>query len=175
MKNWYALFVKTGYESLIERHMSGFFFPSELRPLVPTVERIVKLPNLVKKETKTMFPGYLFVDTDIDSVEFYRHALTARWYLQEIIRVVRYGTAFHIAITSSERELLDGLLGQARCLEASKGIIAGDAIYITEGPLIGRESIIRHIDRHKRRATIELDILGAPRRVEVALEIVAKF
>ena len=61
-----------------------------------------------------------------------------------------------------------------RYVESSSGIIIGDSVYIKEGPLKGYESIIRKIDRHKRKAIIELEFMGAVRQVAVALEIVEK-
>ncbi|MCX8131472.1 MAG: hypothetical protein N3I35_15440 [Clostridia bacterium] len=47
-------------------------------------------------------------------------------------------------------------------------------MFVTTGPLQGRESIIRKINRHKRRAEIELMWFGDLRQVSVALEIVCK-
>jgi transcriptional antiterminator NusG len=58
--------------------------------------------------------------------------------------------------------------------EESKGFIIGDKIIVTSGPLKGRESIIRKIDRHKRRAEIEVAFLGDIRRINVALEVISK-
>lgn len=58
--------------------------------------------------------------------------------------------------------------------EESKGIILNDNIIINSGPLKGRESIIKKIDRHKRRAEIELMWFGDLKQVSVALEIVSK-
>jgi transcriptional antiterminator NusG len=56
----------------------------------------------------------------------------------------------------------------------SKGFIAGDKLIVTSGPLKGRESIIKKIDRHKKRAEIELSCFGATKRINVALEVTAK-
>jgi len=174
MKNWYALFIKTGYESFVEQNIRRLFRSAEIFPFVPRAERIVKLPGMVKKEMQNMFPGYLFIDTDIEGVEFNFMISRAKPFMQELIRVVRYSATFDILIAPEERNLLDILLNDERCLEASKGFIENDRVYVTEGPLIGRESIIRKIDRHKRKAIIEMDILGAMRQVTVALEIVEK-
>ncbi len=37
-------------------------------------------------------------------------------------------------------------------VEESIGFIKGDNVFITSGPLKGRESVIKKIDRHKRRS-----------------------
>jgi transcriptional antiterminator NusG len=52
--------------------------------------------------------------------------------------------------------------------------MVGDKIHITDGPLKGRESIVRKVNRHKRLAWIEIKFMGEARLVSVALEIVDK-
>lgn len=59
-------------------------------------------------------------------------------------------------------------------MEDFVGFIRGDRVFVTLGPLQGRESVIRKIDRHKRRAKIELEFMGDRRIFDVALEIVSK-
>ena len=42
----------------------------------------------------------------------------------------------------------------------SEGYISGDKITVTRGPLMGFEGDIRKIDRHKRRAYIDVTLFG---------------
>ena len=174
MEYWYALFVKTGFEQKLDEYIRASVIGEGLSPFVPKVERIIKLSGLIKTERKTMFPGYLFVETDLNNLEFNRRMYNTRSFLQEIFRVVRYGESFISSIHEEEKEFLIDLLNVEHCLEASRGIMDGDRVYITEGPLIGRESIIKKIDRHKRKAVIEMDLLGDIRCISVALEIIKK-
>ena len=44
----------------------------------------------------------------------------------------------------------------------------------TDGPLQGKEGLIKKIDRHKRKAYLELPMFGRMQTVQVGLEIVAK-
>jgi transcriptional antiterminator NusG len=172
--HWYVLFVMTGYEAVVRDQLSCFHFRNEFGMFVPTRERIIKLPGVVKKECKPIFPGYLFIETDMSTPDFIGHIRKVRWDLQKILKPLRYGESHEYAVFDGERRLLDALLNKARCIEASVGIIKGDRVIITEGPLVGQESIIRKIDRHKRKATIEVPLFGAMRRIEVALEIVER-
>jgi transcriptional antiterminator NusG len=50
----------------------------------------------------------------------------------------------------------------------------GDTIRITSGALMGFESRIKKINRHKREAVVELQIMGAKREVSLMLEILVK-
>ena len=69
---------------------------------------------------------------------------------------------------------LEKLLGRNKVVEYSVGFIENDRVVITEGPLVGLESNIIHIDRHKRICTLEIEMLGQKREVKVSLEIVSK-
>ena len=59
-------------------------------------------------------------------------------------------------------------------MKMSEGIIEGDQIIVTRGPLCGKEGLIQKIDRHKRKAWLEMKMFGREQRVEVGLEIVEK-
>ena len=56
----------------------------------------------------------------------------------------------------------------------SEGIIEGDRVIVTKGPLKGKEAMIRKIDRHKRKVWLEMKMFGKIQKVEAGLEIVAK-
>lgn len=45
---------------------------------------------------------------------------------------------------------------------------------ITDGPMIGRESQIKRIDRHKMIAIVEIELMGAKREMKLGLEIIKK-
>jgi transcription termination/antitermination protein NusG len=59
-------------------------------------------------------------------------------------------------------------------IENSIGLIEGDKIIITEGPLMGHESMIKKIDSHKRIAQLDIEMFGQLRTITVALEIISK-
>ena len=56
----------------------------------------------------------------------------------------------------------------------SEGFIENDRVVITSGPLQGNEGLIRKIDRHKRKAYLEIDMFGRKLKTQVGLEIVRK-
>ena len=52
--------------------------------------------------------------------------------------------------------------------------ITYDKVVILSGPLKGMESTIQRIDRHKRKAWLNLEMFGRQQLVEVGVEIVKK-
>ena len=56
----------------------------------------------------------------------------------------------------------------------SVGIIENSVTKILSGPLKGKEGLIRKIDRHKRKAWLEVEMFGRKQEIQVGLEIVAK-
>jgi transcriptional antiterminator NusG len=71
-------------------------------------------------------------------------------------------------------EFLQSFGGEKQIVEMSTGIIEGSKVIVESGPLKGREGLIKKIDRHKRKAYLELDMFGRSQRVEVGLEITMK-
>lgn len=69
-------------------------------------------------------------------------------------------------------EFLRGLCGDSERIDLSRGYIRSGETFVTEGPLKGKESLIRRIDRHKRLAKVEIPASG--QMAEVGLEIYAK-
>ena len=61
-----------------------------------------------------------------------------------------------------------------RVVGMSTGVIEGDKVLVLNGPLMNHEGLIRKIDRHKRMAYLEIEILGRMKTVKIGLEIVAK-
>ena len=64
--------------------------------------------------------------------------------------------------------------GDEELVKMSQGMIIGDKVVILSGPLKGMESTIQRIDRHKRKAWLNLEMFGRQQLVEVGVEIVKK-
>lgn len=69
---------------------------------------------------------------------------------------------------------VSGFGGEDQVVEMSEGIIVGTKIMVTKGPLVGKEGYIKKIDRHTRKAWLEMKMFGKEQTVEVGLEIVEK-
>lgn len=120
-----------------------------------------------------MFPSYVFVESDLDHLDFSQLLYEIKTRKEGIIKELKYADDIS-ALYESEIAYLKGLLNQENVLKLSTGFIENDKIIITDGPLIGYESQIIKIDRHKRKAILKLLLLGERREVSVPLEILKK-
>lgn len=79
-----------------------------------------------------------------------------------------------VPLSESEVQLLLHLGGDDQIVETSIGVMEQDQICITRGPLMGLEGCIKKIDRHKRTAWLEIEMMGRIVETRVGLEVVEK-
>lgn len=119
-------------------------------------------------QEKLLFPGYVFMVTEeADRLSDELLRLKGRTRLLETNSQVA-------ALSEAEVDFLKDFGGREQTVEMSEGIIEHSKIKVYSGPLVGKENYIRKIDRHKRRAFLEMPMLGERRRIQVGLEIVSK-
>lgn len=170
---WYVLFVRTGLEHKVEQFLKVQLDSEISMPFVPLQEILFKKAGTVKKELKPLFQGYVFIESELTNQEFLKITSTLIYSSHGIVSLLRYSDT-EIAMRQSERQMLLSLCNGDYCIESSSGIIEGDRICITDGPLKGWGSLVKKIDRHKKQAWIEIEFMGSLRLVNVALNIVKK-
>ena len=167
--NWYVIQVlpKNEYRSCAKiksRVESGLYADC----FVPQAEYVLKKNGLYEKRIRPLFPGYIFVITDrVDA--FYEELKK----IEGFKRILKEGDVF-TPISKEEAAFIAGLTDDDYSIGMSEGYILDSKVYITSGPLLGREGIIKKIDRHKRTAVIEFTFLGQPQLVRMPLEVVSK-
>ncbi len=166
---WYVIQVLTGTENSI---------CIQAKKKIPSsvLEKVFVLHREEKKKIrgewtvlkKLLFPGYVFVITD--------HLDELRQYLKAIIGLTRLLGAGDdiIPLTDEEICLLQRLGGDTHTVKISEGIIENERVIVTSGSLKDMEGYIRKIDRHKRKAWIEVEMFGRKQLVQMGLEIVSK-
>ena len=152
-----------------KRHSIGAAIPLQL-----TVETFFRKQGKVIKETHLAFPGYVFVATEIKNDEFIGRGKRCVDKSKSIIRLLCYGDTNEAMLREEERAAIECLWQGNHCIEASSVFIAGDCIVVTDGPFVGRESVIKEIHPRKRQAIIEIDFMGGVRRIAIGLEIIEK-
>lgn len=95
-----------------------------------------------------MFPHYIFMESENgerlrNELEEYRGFVT-----------ILEDQECLIPVKKEEKQFLQGVCGISHNLGMSKGYIQNGQTCVTEGPLQGREKLIRKIDRHKRLARL---------------------
>ena len=174
---WYTLFVTTGYEQKIARVITESWRIDGLRSFVPMKDVYFRKAGKVLTEKIQWIPGYVFLESEHDGLEFY---LISKSYIsrtKNVFRLLHYGSE-HVDLSyemrETERAFLQRFLDDEQCVKMSKGYIKGTSIIVTDGPMVGLEGMIRKVNRHKMEATIEASFLGSVREVVVGLEIIKK-
>lgn len=171
---WYILFTRTGQEENIKTHLAKLLDADLSMPFIPILETLFKTKGLVKKEYQPLFPGYVFIESVLPSMDFLNCINKIIHSFEDIFKILKYGDSNEIALQEHEKNMLLRLSNDNHCIESSSGFIVGNKVYINDGPLKGFESIIKKIDRHKRQAIIELEFMGELRCITLALEILSK-
>lgn len=166
---WYVMQVRTGTEENIRLQCSRRIPAGVLeRCFIPYYEEKKKIRGEWTVQKKVLFPGYIFVVTE--NIEQLYEALRSVIGLTRLI-----GTGREIVpLTEEEKNFLLEMGGEEQVVEMSEGIIENSRTKVLSGPLKGKEGLIRKIDRHKRKAWLEIEMFGREQTVEVGLEIVAK-
>ena len=165
---WYILYVKTNTEHKVVKGFQQAFeqkdLPYELEAFCPESEqyyRASKSRALGKSYIRRpLFPGYVFIESNIPAEEFCKAFFDVINNSAEIIRLLRYGATDEIALREDERQKFEYLLKGKRCLDHSVGFIVNDKITITGGGLMGMEGMIKKINRHNRTADIEIQMFN---------------
>ena len=119
-------------------------------------------------QERPLFPGYVFMVTDeADRLGDELLRIKGQTKLLEMDDRV-------LSLSKAEEDFLKAFGGKEQTIEMSEGVIERSKVRVYSGPLVGKERYICKIDRHKRRAFLELPMLGQRRRIQVGLEIVSK-
>ena len=135
--------------------------------LVTRIEKQKHKDRYIEKE-RLLFPGYLFVETDYP--EKIHEILCSQ---PEYIKILGNDGMF-LPLTVREEEFLNRITGHTDKVDMSLGIIEDGAVKILSGPLSGFEQYIVKVDRHKRKAYLEMELFGEVKKIIAGLEIVAK-
>ena len=117
-----------------------------------------------------LFPGYLFVETT--QIQQVMGCLAQ---VPAFTRLLGVSDERVISLSQDEIAWLTALLHPLdKVVGMSTGVIEGDRVIVTDGPLRGHEALICKIDRHKRLAFLDMRMFGRTKTIKVGLEVVRK-
>jgi transcriptional antiterminator RfaH len=159
--NWYALRSKPlkedlVWKQLIARGIECFYPRIRVHPVNPRARKI-----------KPYFPGYLFINTDLDDV-----GISVLKWMPHTLGLVTFGdepasVPEHL-IRALERRINEINEAGGEVLE---GLQQGDKIRIHSGPFSGYEAIFDHRLPGKERVRVLLQFLGEPRKLPIELDV----
>lgn len=129
-----------------------------------TYEYLRRYQGAWHTEDRPLFPGCMILDGNENKINIEKCETVGRGLSDQL----------DYTLLEPEEELfLKNISDTVHHIPMSKGYIHDGTTCITEGPLIGLESYIRRIDRHKRLATIEMPGMQG-RKIQAGLEIYRK-
>ena len=147
------------------RHLTGEALKDAF---VFTYDRMRRYGGAWHLERQLLFPHYLFLESEEEE----RLTAELKRYSQVFPVFAKDGKL--VQVEPEEERLLRVLCGAGHHSRMSRGYIRDGRTVVTEGPLQGKENLIRRIDRHKRIAQVGMPSSGSLQKMQVGLEIVAK-
>ena len=173
-KSCHVLFVLGTFEEKIMNQVNALSDKFPVMAFVPRVERSFKKQKKITYDYEIVFKNYAFVETDLRFDEFSIFINDHIRLVEGFIKLLNHDSDGTESLYPQEKEMIARFVDPKYVVRESLGLIEGDKIIVLSGPLKGQESLIRKIDRHKRKAWIEISMFGQSQLVEVGLEIIAK-
>lgn len=164
MDSWYVFHVKTGFEEKIKfeinRGLHGAYgiVPTEIC-IVPRRMMNERKSGLYKTVIRTLFPGYIFIKTNLDAKKYYE--ITK---MPGVIKLLGQPQ-------DDEMDRILTIIGKEDLIGISDILISDGKVKVTSGPLVGQEGKIIKVDRRKGRAKVNLSMLGEPKIVELSVNV----
>jgi len=176
--HWVILFVQVGSEEKLTEMLQRKLSLNDYLPFVPMREAAFRRQSITQIIRKPLFPGYVFLQTEMDAdliADHLRLALDDIKELKHVYSILHYGNnRKDVVVREEEQSYWERLFDKNFCIPGSIGKIEGGFTRVTSGALMGLEQRIKKINRHKREAVIEMPMMESTREITVMLEIVEK-
>ena len=166
------MFVKSGYEDKIYDYF-GRIAASVLEDIdytiyIPQRNIYERKVGVRKKVTRKLFPGYVLIETD-RIIEFYYRTKN----LPHIINLLRNNEDF-LEIHTSDIEQITSMADDKGLIDISNVLIIDDRIQVVQGPLLGKEGIIKKIDKRKGRAKVLFSLNKSDVLIDLGINLIQK-
>lgn len=161
-----CLFCVTGREVLVVRALEE---KNGLRAVFPQKVKPVFHRDGWRDVNVPLFPGYVFV--------YAHHPISRDIYAREngILRVLTYGKDdAQGCLVEKDRAFAEMLLQKYGVVGALAAVEEGSHVHITDGILQNYNGRVLKVDRRKRLAKVELELLGDHRGVWLAFQVLQK-
>lgn len=165
----YVIQVMAGKEEVTEKLLKEYLEASWYTELfVPRYASVRRYGGVWHDILRAMFPGYVFVETEEPEKIFARLK-----FIPKSMHII-YAEREILSVYPEEERFLRDLIDENYIVQMSRGFMIGDRLCITEGSLAKHQGRLVRIDRHKRLATLSVNLFGRETPVEVGLEVVEK-
>jgi transcription termination/antitermination protein NusG len=175
---WYALFVESRKEDFVKKMIKKYIDCSNITVIVPKRKLIERKQGINQLVYKNLFPGYVFVYTVMDVDLYYQLKQVPRFY-----KLLNYKhdyqskeTKHHpfTEIDTDEMRPVLSLINNEEIIDFSTVYTEGSEIRVIDGPLKGKEAIIKRINKRKGRAKICIELFAENKFLDVGIEVLSK-
>lgn len=161
--NWYVLQVMTGSEDRVKDEL----IRKEIHAAVAHERRMLRSGGKWLERDYVVIPSYVFIQIEYTDSLYYVLKGT-----QGVIKLLGNGSRPSPLLPEEE----DWIQSWEQPLVPSKVHFARDGTYqVIDGPLAGENVKLLKLDRHRRRAKVEINILGKPQITYLSLEVLKEF
>jgi len=172
MDHWFVLYVKSNFEDEIAKLINDL---GTVHAFVPRKVKLHKRQGQIIKFNEIVFKSYVFVETDMDYKTFSVKVLSEVKMHSAYFKTLLHQDDKNIeTLYPQEKAFLQSFMNDKHLIEESIGFIEGDAVTITSGPLMGKDSIITKINKHKRVAYLNVTLMGRDLEIQVPLTLIFK-
>lgn len=167
---WYVVHTYSGYENKvkanIEKSIENRHLEDQIVEVSVPVEEVVEVKNggKPKKVQRKLFPGYVFLNMELNE---------DTWY---VVRNTRGVTGFvgpgSKPVPLTEEELKSMGFGGVTKIEID--IEVGDSVEVVSGACEGMTAVVRQINQAKQTVTINVDMFGRETPVEIGFAEIKK-
>ena len=100
---WYVLFTRTSREEKVEQLLKKRLDTDVFIPFIPMLETIFKNAGRIRKELKLLFPSYVFIESEVSSLEIIKNTRNIISASINIIRFLQYEDTGDIAMREHEK------------------------------------------------------------------------
>lgn len=164
--NWYVVYV---FDDHVQELLTFFNRQDGMYAFLPKIEKFKSKQGVKFYEPAIMFPDYIFIKTNLSKKEVEEKMKIWKSHISSIVRHLSIDDEVTMALQDQEQEYLESVLNEEYVMTHSIGIIKDSQLIIQSGPLVGKEHLVKKIDRHRRVAFLDLNIFGTTLRVPLEI------
>jgi transcription antitermination factor NusG/acyl carrier protein len=176
---WYAIFVVNGKEEEVKRLIYERLGRSTVELCVPKRKVPEKRNGIFYDSIRIVFPSYVFIHTTMCNDVYYKIrqipnviALLNFRNKKDILHSAFNEEDNYRDISDREMEFILRILNDEEIIEYSYILLRNEKVAVISGPLKGLEGRIKKIDKHKKRAKLQLDFLGGEKLIDIGVEFI---
>ncbi len=164
---YYVIQVQTRTEEKYLRLTADIIEKNRVRLLYPRRKLRIRRKGVWKNYLAPIFPGYLFIESELISAELY-------WQIKRVPGFLRFLKDNHNIqpLSMRDQDLLTHFLSFGEVVERSKVFFdENKRIRVLQGPLKGLEGKIVKVNRRKGRARVKLDLYEESFQIDFGFEL----